>query len=200
MCSTRDSSGWWTRHRGEKGGRAASFPLESPLPAMKAAPTPILGSFHQIGAQGIPFHITANGAEVLVILHRNRLEPALIQVSVAAAVTVSMTTLRVCQRQPTRKPIQSTIFPRPHHQMPMIRQHTTSQQPRLGPFHCLFQHPHKNLVVALFLKDPQPCVCTIEHVVNQAAIVCSFWSSHPHNLPNLHHPIKKQFLTTLLLQ
>ena len=162
MCSTRDSSGWWTRLRGEIGGRAASFPLESPLPAMKAAPTPILGSFHQIGAQGIPFHITANGAEVLVILHRNRLEPALIQVSAAAAVTVSMTTLRVCQRQPTRKPIQSTIFPRPHHQMPMIRQHTTSQQPRLGPFHGLFQHPHKSLVVALFLKDPQPCVCTID--------------------------------------
>ncbi len=162
MCSTRDSSGWWTRHRGEKGGRAAPFHFGIPTSSDEGCPTPILGSFHQIGAQGIPFHITANGAEVLVILHRNRLEPALIQVSAAAAVTVSMTTLRVCQRQPTRKPIQSTIFPRPHHQMPMIRQHTTSQQPRLGPFHRLFQHPHKSLVVALFLKDPQPCVCTID--------------------------------------
>ena len=50
-------------------------------------------------------------------------------------------------------------------------------------------------VVALFLKHPQPYVCTIEHVVNQAAIVCSFRSSHSHKLPKPHHFINKQFLT-----
>ena len=50
-------------------------------------------------------------------------------------------------------------------------------------------------VVPLFLKHPQPCVRTIEHVVNQAAIVCSFRSSRPHKLPKPRHFINKQFLT-----
>ena len=49
----------------------------------------------------------------------------------------------------------------------------------------------------LFLKHPQPYVRTIEHVVNQAACVCSFRSSHPHKLPNPRHFINKPFLTPL---
>ena len=51
----------------------------------------------------------------------------------------------------------------------------------------------------LFLKHPQPYVRTIEHVVNQAACVCSFRSSHPHKLPNPRHFINKPFLTSFLL-
>ena len=101
----------WQRPGGEQG-----LLLRGPLfPTMKAAPPPSFGTFGQIRRQGIPFHVAANRVEVVIILDGKRLEPTLIDVSTAAAVAVSMPTLGVRQRQPTRASRQLAIFPRPNH-------------------------------------------------------------------------------------
>ncbi|HUS39479.1 MAG TPA: hypothetical protein VMX74_08515, partial [Pirellulales bacterium] len=50
------------------------------IPARQAAPTPRLGTLHQIGTQGIALHVTTNRIEVVIVLDRERLEAALIDV------------------------------------------------------------------------------------------------------------------------
>ena len=37
-------------------------------PAIETAPTPRFRTGHEIGSQGIPLHVTANGEEMLVLL------------------------------------------------------------------------------------------------------------------------------------
>ncbi|MBU0639077.1 MAG: hypothetical protein KKB50_09450, partial [Planctomycetes bacterium] len=58
------------------------------LPSIRPAPHPVLHPFDQPSPQRVGFNVAANGQEMGLVLHREALEPALIQVTAAASVVV----------------------------------------------------------------------------------------------------------------
>jgi len=132
---------------------------------MQAAPTPILRTGHQIRTQRIPFDVAAKRVKVVVLLDRERLKPPLIHVSAAGVLPVRVPTLRVRQRQPARESRQFPILARPHHEVPMVGEHTVSQQPRIRSFDGLGQHTFEGFVVALRSENRHSRVGAVENVV-----------------------------------
>jgi len=95
-------------------------------PTEQAAPSPGIGSLYEICLQGISFHVTVYGVEVLIALHRKRLESALIKVSGARAMAMSVPLLHAGESKPSRKFRKPTIVFGPDNQMPVIGHHNNS--------------------------------------------------------------------------
>lgn len=60
------------------------------IPARQAAPTPRLGTLRRMGRQGMALHITTNRIEVVIVLDREPLEAALIDVPAPRALPGGM--------------------------------------------------------------------------------------------------------------
>ena len=64
-------------------------------PSMEASPWPVFRTPDKIGSQRVPLHVPADRQEMLVVLDGERLEPPLIDVAAARAVTMRVPSLRV---------------------------------------------------------------------------------------------------------
>jgi hypothetical protein len=90
---------------------------------------------------------------------------------------VSVPGLRVGQRQPTDTPRQFAVPSRPGEQVPVVGQNAVGQKPCPLALDSFFQDSLERLVDTAFLEDGHAGVGAIEHVVDQAAVVRSFWPS-----------------------
>ena len=74
------------------------------LPASpQATPPPVLGPVHQLGPERIALHIPRHRQEMLLRLHRKRLEPPLIHRPRARRVAMRMPALRMGARDPPHR-------------------------------------------------------------------------------------------------
>ena len=99
-------------------------------------------------------------------------------VAAPPGVPVGVPPLGVGQRQPAGEPGDFAVLVRPDDQVPVIGHDAVGQQPCLRAIDSLFQDKLKRLIVPVFREDGYPGVRAIQHVVDQAAFVRSFWPSH----------------------
>lgn len=171
-------------------GAAGKWPrAEQPLslgvalmPSPKTAPLPCLGSVDQTCPQGIALHIAAEGDKMSFILHRERLESALVDVPRPCTMTMGMPPLCVGEGQPASEAGKILVFFGPDDQVPVIRQDAIGQQPHVDPLDRLMEDIFKGLVVAIFLKNSHPRIGAVEDMINNSAAGISSWSSHATNL------------------
>ena len=177
--------------------------MRSPPPSchltVQAAPWPVFGSLDQVCPQGVPLDVATGREQVLVALHRERLETALVDVPAAPAVAVRVPALRVGQRQPADKPREFAVPARPDDQMPVVGHHAIGQQPCPLALDSLLQNPLKGLVVTVVLEDGHAGVGTIEDVIDQSAVICSFRSSHGSEDNEGRLLVNQRFLTPFLV-
>jgi hypothetical protein len=63
----------------------------------------------------------------------------------------------------------------------------------LGTFHGLFEHLLESRVILVVLEDRHPRVGTVQNLVNQSTIGCSFGSSHAPSPAKPALSVKKRF-------
>ena len=80
--------------------------------------------------------------------------------------TMSVPTLRVCERQRARETRQFAVLARPDHQVPVVGHHAISQKPCPRPFDSLFQYLLEGRLIPVLLEDGHPPVGSIEDVVD----------------------------------
>ena len=76
----------------------------------QTAEPPRLGLLREPGPQGVPFHIPADGVEMLVVLYRERFETSLVDVPATGRAAVRVQALRVGQRDPADEFRQRVVF------------------------------------------------------------------------------------------
>jgi len=126
-------------------------------------PRPPLGSTDQSGAQRISFYVPDHRQEVLVLLDRKGLEPAL--PNVAARVVPAVVAPNVRCKQPLHPPTQLTISVRPDHQVEVVRHQTPSQDPHRRACTGLLNKLDEPLVVVIIVKHILPRVASVQNVV-----------------------------------
>ena len=89
-------------------------------PPPEAAPSPLFRPTREFGPQGIAFHVTADGVEMIVGLDRKGLEPALVKMAGTGSMIVGMSAHGVRMRQPSAKVSELAITARFEHKMPVV--------------------------------------------------------------------------------
>ena len=107
-------------------------------------------------AQGIAFHIPADGQKVLVTLHGKRLESSLVQVAAAGTLPVRVPALRVSEGDPAGEGRELAILPRPKHHVPVIGHEAIREQPHSGPIDGFLQDLLEGLIIGIFAEDGHP--------------------------------------------
>ena len=155
------------------------LPIVIPFQSVpKTAPRPVFRPLHQIGAQSISLNVPADREKVLVILHGEGLEAALIKMARPDGVVMCVPPLRVSQRQPAHELGQIAVASRPQDQVPMIRHQTIRENPHVHPGQSFFQDALERRVVFRLLKDRRPRIRAIQNVKHHPAVIRSFGSSH----------------------
>ena len=111
-----------------------------PLRTLKQrAPAPVLGPLDQVRPQGIAFDVPHHRQQVLVVLDREGLEPALIEMSGASGSVVSVRPHGVRHREPAKELTDLPVTGGPHDEVPVIghRRKRENGQRNLCP--CLVQ-------------------------------------------------------------
>ena len=111
-----------------------------PLRTLKQrAPAPVLGPLDQVRPQGIAFDVPHHRQQVLVVLDREGLEPALIEMSGASGSVVSVRPHGVRHREPAKELTDLPVTGGPHDEVPVIghRRKRENGQRNLCP--CLAQ-------------------------------------------------------------
>ncbi len=143
-------------------GHAAMTPPE-------AGPPPVLGPLDQVGPQGIPLDIAADGQEVLVALHGERLETPLVKMVGPRVMIVCVPAHGVRVREPADEGGQLAVGPRPQHHVPMIGHQAVGQQTDRAALPGLGHHGFECFIVPRFLEQRQTGYRPIQDVVDQAA-------------------------------
>ena len=107
---------------------------------------------------------------MVVLLNRERLESALIDVPRAGRMPVGVPALRMGQRQPADESRQVAVLARPNDQMPMIRHDAVSEQPHRNSVERFVKHPFERFEIAVLLEQWQTLIGPIEGVINVAAV------------------------------
>ena len=115
---------------------------------------------------------------MLVVLDRERLETALVDVAHPGGIAMHVQSLRVRERQPPDEPGQVAVGPGPEHQMPVVRHHAVGEQPHPHAGQRLGQDALEGLVVRVSPEDPRAAVRPIQDVVNQPARTLAQCSAH----------------------
>jgi len=135
----------------------------------EAAPSPVLGPFHQARPQRVALDVTADGVKMLVALHRERLEPSLVQVPRAGGMMVGVPAPGVGHGQPPHEPGEIAVAVGPDHQMEMVGHRAVGEQPHVVPRHSLGRNPLERREIAVVVEDRQTRVGPVQHMINEAA-------------------------------
>ncbi len=140
----------------------------------------MLSTRHELGTQGIAFHIAQHARQVLVLLNGKRLEPTL--PDVAAGLVVSVVASNVGRQQPLHPAAEIPVLPRPEHQMKMVRHHAPGEQPHGQPFASLAKQSGKGREIIRLMKHALPSISTVDHVVTESTGQCACRARHSSRL------------------
>jgi len=157
---------------------------------MQIAPPPVLSPVDQAGPQRVSLDVAAERVEVVVGLNRERLEPALIEMTRTGRLPLSVPSLRMRERDLADEPRQQAVFLGPGDKMPVVRHQTVSRQSGLKPFDSLGRNPLEGLVIAGLLKDRQPRIGPIKHVIRKPLFLL---------FAPLFAPYSRTFLSALMI-
>ncbi len=149
-------------------------PVESPP---QAPPSPLFGAVHEVCAQGISFHVTADGQEVGIGPDGEGLKTSLVEVACPDGPVVNVPTHGVGVRQPSHERGQLPILSWVEDQVPMIGHHAVRKDAnRVTPM-GFNQNTFEGLKVLTFLEKGQSGHRPVEDVVDQAAwcYACLSW-------------------------
>ena len=96
-------------------------------PRPQAAPTPVLRPRDQPGPHSIPLDVPQDGQQMLVALHREALEPSLIQMTVPDGPVRDPPTHRMRVCQPTEEGRHLAVCVRPDGEVPVVGQDAVGQ-------------------------------------------------------------------------
>ena len=165
---TRTGNGPFAEH-----GLRELIPLQ---PVPETAPLPVIRPFHELRSQGISLDVPADREKVFVVLHREGLEAALVEMARPDGAVVRVPPLRVSQRQPSHEFGQIAVASRPQHQVPMIRHQAIRQNSYLHAVQSFFQHTLESRVVFQLLKNRRASIRAIENVKHNSNVIRSIGS------------------------
>lgn len=119
----------------------------------QTSPLPIFRALAKLRSKSVPFHVSANGQEVLIALDRKRFKASLIQMAFACRVVVGVVSLGVCQDEPLSKTAHFPVHIRADTHVPVIGHQTKREQANIEAFNGLGKHRFKSLEVLIFVKD-----------------------------------------------
>src|SRR5271157_3712643 len=96
-------------------------------PRPQAAPAPVLRPRDQPGPHSIPLDVPQDGQQMFVALHREALEPSLIQMTVPDSPVRDPPTHRMRVCQPTKEGRHLAVCVRPDGEVPVVRQDAVGQ-------------------------------------------------------------------------
>lgn len=120
------------------------------------APAPVFRAFCQARPQRAALHVLQHGQQPLVLLHRERLEPPLVEMPTADGFVMGVPAHRVRQRQPVEEFTGLLIGFRPNHELPVVGHHHVAQNPDSDALPSLQQRLLKGLVVVILLEQAHP--------------------------------------------
>ena len=138
-------------------------------PALKAAVWPLLGPLGQRGADRIPLDITDHCQQMLVALHRERLEPTLVQMAIAHRPVGHSPPHRVRVRQPAEVIGDLAVSLGPDDKVPVVREDAVRQDPQGMPAIGLDHDPPEGLEVHIREKESHPADGSVKDVVDLAS-------------------------------
>lgn len=133
----------------------------------EAGPPPVLGPLDQVGPQGVPLDVAADGQKMLVALDGEGFETPLVEM--AGGMIVGVPAHRVGVGEPADKGGQLAVGPRPEDHVPVIGHQAVGQQADGLSLPGLGQHAFEGRVVLRLLQQRQPGHRPIEDVINQTA-------------------------------
>ena len=157
------------------------------------APAPLFGPLDQVCAQGIAFDVPHHRQQVLVVLDRKGLEPALIEMSCASGSVVSVRPHGVRHREPAKELTDLPVTGRSHDEVPVIGHRRKGENGKRNLRPCLVQDAQKRIVVSRLLENRHPShgpVQDMEHFIRRADAA---GSGHRRTLPheNMKTPTKR---------
>ncbi len=137
-------------------------------PRPQAAPSPQLRSLDQTCRHGISLDVAQQGQQVVVTLHRETLEPSLIEVPVPHGSVRNAPAHRVRVSTLPEEACQLTILLRPDNKVPVIGQNTIRQDTQRLPLVRLDHDPLERLKVSLLSEHMHPADRSVKDVINQS--------------------------------
>jgi hypothetical protein len=144
----------------------------------QAPPSPILGPARQAGEQRVSLYVAANGEEVLVGLHGERLETTLVQMTGAGGLVMGVPPLGMGQGQPLHELGQVPIAAGPEQEVEVIGHQEISQQPHIEPGHGFGQDPFERGEIAVVVEDSESGVGSVQSVIDKSVPSGTSRSSH----------------------
>ena len=105
-------------------------------PRPQAAPAPVLRPRDQPGPHSIPLDVPQDGQQMFVALHREALEPSLIQMTVPDGPVRDPPTHRMRVCQPTEEGRHLAVCVRPDGEVPVVGQDAVEHRMRIGCRWC----------------------------------------------------------------
>jgi hypothetical protein len=127
---------------------------------------------------------------LVIILDGKTLQPALIDMSLAARPVVGMQPHRVRKRNPPQEVAQASIFRGLQHKMPVVGHELVSQHPAGIPLPSLGEDLLEGIVVLRFVENGRPSMASVQGVIHPTRFVCTFWSSQLGVFSELNSPEK----------
>ena len=171
-------------------GAQARLPPGFFQPPIQRTPRPVLGSSNQSGPQGVALNVPADQQKGLIILDGKTLQPALIDISLAARPVLDTQPHRVLRRNPPQEVAHAFIFRGLQYKMPVVGHELLSQHPGGIPLPSLGEDLLEGIVVLRFVEHGRPGMASVPGVIHPTRFVCTFWSSQLGIFSELKSPEK----------
>ncbi len=158
------------------------------LPTPQAAPPPVLRPRHQAGPHSVAFDVPAHCQEMPVRLDRERLEPPLVQMAVAAHPSKAVPAKGMHSRQPGHISRQGAVLLRVNHHVPVVRHHAVREDAHRNAIQSLRHHVHERCVIALAFENLRTPVGPVQDMVYDSTHSNARSSRHTRTIPpdNIH--------------
>ena len=143
--------------------------IVSLIPPPETRPLPVFRTSHQLHSQGIALHIARDGQEMLIGLHRERFEAALIDGAGPGGVMVGMPALRMGDGDPPQDFGECTILSRPEEEMPVIRHQTIGCNADRSLGVGFSQDIFEGGIVSRFLKYEESSDPTVQDMIREVS-------------------------------
>ena len=171
-------------------GQQTRLPRGFFQPPIQRTPRPVLGASDQSGPQGVALDVPADQQKVFIILDRKTLQPAMIDLSLAARPVVGMQPHRVRKRNLPQEVAHASIFRGLQHKMPVVGHDLVSRKPAGIPLSSLGEELLEGIVVLRFAETGRPGTVSVQGVINPTRFICTFWSSQLGIFSELNSPEK----------